>query len=170
VARRASTSAGATPAVAALVAAGVAHRVHVYDHVSGASSYGLEAAEALGVEPERIFKTLVVVDAAERLAVGVVPVTATLDLKALATALGERRVAMADPAVAERRTGYVVGGISPFGQKARHPMVVDETAELWDTVYVSGGRRGLEVELAPVDLAAVTGATFAPIARADRRP
>lgn len=154
-----------TPATAALAAAGVVHVVHTYEHDPATASYGLEAAEALGVEADRIFKTLLA-DTGDELVVGVVPVTTQLDLKALAAAVGARRVAMADPAVAERRTGYVVGGISPIGQKHRHRTVIDETAELWDTVYVSGGRRGLEVELAPSDLVEVTGAAVADIARA----
>lgn len=154
-----------TPATAALAAAGVVHAVHTYEHDPATASYGLEAAEALGVEADRIFKTLLA-DTGDELVVGVVPVTTQLDLKALAAAVGARRVAMAEPAVAERRTGYVVGGISPIGQKNRHRTVIDETAELWDTVYVSGGRRGLEVELAPADLVEVIGATLADIARA----
>lgn len=154
-----------TPATAVLAAARIVHVVHAYDHDPGAASYGLEAADALGVEADRIFKTLLA-DTGDELVVGVVPVTAQLDLKALAAAVGARRVAMADPAVAERRTGYVVGGISPIGQKHGHRTVIDETAELWETVYVSGGRRRLEVELAPADLIAVTGATVADIARA----
>lgn len=154
----------ATPATTALDAAGVEHAVHAYAHDPGAASYGDEAADAMGVEPDRIFKTLLV-DAGGELAVGVVPVTATLDLKALASALGVRKVEMADPAVAERRTGYVVGGISPIGQRLAHRTVIDETAEMWDSVYVSAGRRGLEVELAPEDLVRITGAAVAPIAR-----
>lgn len=154
----------ATPATAALHAAGIEHAVHAYPHDPATASYGDEAADAMGVEPDRIFKTLIV-DAGGELAVGVVPVTSTLDLKALAAALGVRKVQMADAAVAERRTGYVLGGISPIGQKAAHRTVVDETAELWETVYVSAGRRGLEVELSPSDLVRLTGAALAPIAR-----
>ena len=98
------------------------------------------------------------------LVVGVVPVTGMLDLKALAAAVGGKRAAMADPALAERRTGYVVGGISPVGQRTTSPTVLDETAQLWETVYVSGGRRGFDIELAPADLVAITGATLAGIA------
>ncbi|MDP9026606.1 MAG: aminoacyl-tRNA deacylase, partial [Actinomycetota bacterium] len=134
-----------------------------YTHDPSATSFGLEAVEALGVEPGRVFKTLLaVVDG--RLVVGVVPVTGKLDLKALAGAVGGKRAVMADPALAERRTGYVVGGISPIGQKSRHPTVLDETVPFWDTVFVSGGRRGFDIELAPADLARVTGAVIAAIA------
>lgn len=128
------------------------------------TDFGREAADALGVEPDRVFKTLLA-DVDGRLVVGIVPVTGKLDLKALAAAVGGKKAVMADPAVAERRTGYVVGGISPIGQKTAHPTVLDETAELWDTVFVSGGRRGLDLELAPADLVRATGATLADIAR-----
>lgn len=154
-----------TPAVAALEAAGVAFTAHTYVHDDRSDlGYGLEAAQALGVEPDRVLKTLLAaVDG--RLTVAVVPVTGMLDLKALAQAVGGKRAVMAEPAVAERATGYVVGGISPLGQRAAHPTVVDETAELFDTVLVSGGRRGLDLELAPADLVRLTGAVVAPIAR-----
>jgi Cys-tRNA(Pro)/Cys-tRNA(Cys) deacylase len=152
-----------TPATVALVAASVAFTEHPYAHDPNSVSFGLEAAEALGVEPERVFKTLLA-DVDGRLIVGVVPVTGKLDLKALAAAVGGKKAAMADPAVAERRTGYVVGGISPVGQKTAHPTVLDETIELWDTVFVSGGRRGFDIELAPADLARITGAVIAAIA------
>ena len=152
-----------TRATVALTAAGVAFTEHSYAHDPAAASFGLEAAEALGVEADRVFKTLMA-DVDGRLVVGIVPVTGKLDLKALAAAVGGKKAAMADPAVAERRTGYVVGGISPIGQKTAHPTVVDETAELWDTVFVSGGRRGLDLELAPGELVRVTGATVAAIA------
>ncbi len=154
-----------TPATVALTAAGLAFELHPYEHDPAAASYGLEAAEALGVEPDRVFKTLLA-DTELGLVVGVVPVTGLLDLKALAAAVGAKRATMADPAVAERRTGYVVGGISPVGQKTRHPTVVDETAQLFDTVFVSGGRRGLDIELAPADLLTATGGTYAAIAKA----
>lgn len=156
-----------TPATAALVAAGIPFTEHAYAHDPAATNFGLEAADALGlskaVEPERVFKTLLA-DVDGRLVVGVVPVTGKLDLKALAAAVGGKRAAMADPAVAERRTGYVVGGISPIGQKTAHPTVLDETVDLWDTVFVSGGRRGLDLELSPADLLRATGGTIAPIA------
>jgi Cys-tRNA(Pro)/Cys-tRNA(Cys) deacylase len=155
----------ATPAVVALATAGVAHELRSYEHdPSGDLSYGEEAARALGVAAERVFKTLVVrVD--DSLAVAVVPVTGELDLKALARALGAKRAAMADPAAAERATGYVVGGISPLGQRQRLKTVVDASAFKAESVFVSGGRRGLDIELAAVDLVAVTSATTAPIAR-----
>jgi Cys-tRNA(Pro)/Cys-tRNA(Cys) deacylase len=159
-----SRPAPGTPATVALREAGLTFQAHVYEHDPSAPSYGLEAAEALGVEPDRVFKTLLA-ETDAGLVVGVVPVTGMLDLKALAAAVGARRAAMAAPALAERRTGYVVGGISPIGQKTRHVTVVDETAQLFDTVYVSGGRRGLDVELTPADLLAATGGRFAPIAR-----
>jgi Cys-tRNA(Pro)/Cys-tRNA(Cys) deacylase len=152
-----------TPATVALRAAGIPFAEHAYAHDPANTNYGLEAASALGLDPARVFKTLLAeVDGA--LVVGIVPVTGKLDLKALAAAVGGKRAAMADPAMAQRRTGYVVGGISPIGQKTRHPTVLDETAELWDTVYVSGGRRGLDLELAPADLVRATAASIAPIA------
>lgn len=158
-------SSGATPAVQALDRAGVGHRVRPYEHDPRAESYGLEAAEALGVDPARVFKTLLA-DADGRLVVGIIPVSTRLDLKALARAVGARRAAMADPVVAQRATGYVVGGISPLGQKRAHPTVLDSSALGHDTVLVSAGRRGLDVELAPADLVALTSATTAPIATA----
>ncbi|MFJ3392223.1 Cys-tRNA(Pro) deacylase [Leifsonia aquatica] len=153
-----------TPATVALTAAGLPFSLHPYDHDPAAASYGLEAAEALGVEPDRVFKTLLA-DTELGLVVGVVPVTGLLDLKALAAAVGAKRAGMADPAVAERRTGYVVGGISPIGQKTRHVTVVDETAQLFETVFVSGGKRGLDIELAPDDLLRATEGTYAAIAK-----
>jgi len=160
----AKKAAGGTPATVALTRAGVAFTMREYVHDPRATSYGLEAADALGVEPARVLKTLLA-DVDGRLVVGVVPVTGQLDLKALARAVGGRRAQMADPAAAERATGYVVGGISPVGQKRPHPTVVDESALDHPTVLVSGGRRGLDVELSPTDLVAVTGATTAPLAR-----
>lgn len=153
-----------TPATVALRAAGLRFVEHAYQHDPGVTDFGLEAARALDVDADRVFKTLVA-DVDGRLAVGIVPVTGLLDLKALAAALGGKRAVMAEPAVAERKTGYVVGGISPIGQKTRLPTVLDETAELWDTVYVSGGRRGFDLELAPADLVRVTDAIVADIAR-----
>ena len=152
-----------TPAVAALRRAGVEHVVHRYDHVRGAA-YGIEAAEALGVEAARVHKTLVV-DTGDGLAVCVVAVTGELDLKSAATALGTKSVAMAEIAEAERTTGYVQGGISPVGQRKRLPTVIDDGALAWETVFVSGGRRGLEIELAGADLVAVTAASTATIGR-----
>ena len=137
---------------------------HTYTHDPATASYGLEAASLLGLPPEQVFKTLLA-DADGDLVVAIVPVTGSLDLKALAVALGAKRASMAERAAAERVTGYVVGGISPLGQKRALPTVVDETAELFDTVYVSGGRRGFDLGLAPADLIAATHARVAPIAR-----
>jgi Cys-tRNA(Pro)/Cys-tRNA(Cys) deacylase len=154
-----------TPAVAALVDAEIEHTLHTYEHdPANDVGYGLEAAAALGVDPEQVFKTLCAyVDG--RLCVGIVPVTSKLDLKALAHVLGGKRAEMAPPADAERSSGYVVGGISPIGQRKALPTALDETAELFDTIYVSGGRRGLDIGLAPADLARVTGAAVGPIAK-----
>jgi Cys-tRNA(Pro)/Cys-tRNA(Cys) deacylase len=151
-----------TPATALLAKQQVTHQVHTYDHGAG-QAYGPEAAERLGLDPERVFKTLVAeVDGA--LTVGVVPVSATLDLKALAGAVGGKRARMADVAAAERATGYVAGGISPLGQRKRLMTVIDASAQRWETVFCSGGRRGLEIELGPADLVRLCGATVAPIA------
>ena len=157
--------AAGTPALVALAAAGVPHTVHTYAHnPRSAVGYGVEAALALGLDPQQMFKTLVVqVDGV--LTVAVVPVSGHLDLKALAEAVGGRRATMAERGDAERATGYVAGGISPVGQRVAHPTVLDETAYLYDEVYVSGGRRGLDVGLAPDDLVALTGAVVAAIAR-----
>lgn len=155
----------ATPATAALDTAGIAYSLHPYEHDPANRHFGDEAAAALGVDPLQIFKTLVVDAGGRRLCVAVVPVAAQLDLKAMATALGVKSVDLADPALAARSSGYVVGGISPIGQKNPLPTVIDETAELFDAVYVSAGRRGLQVSLSPADLAAVTAASFADIAR-----
>ena len=151
-----------TPATALLVKQKVEHRVHTYAH-RGGQAYGPEAAEVLGQDPDRVFKTLVA-EVDGTLTVGVVPVSTTLDLKALAAAVGGKRARMADIAAAERATGYVAGGISPLGQRKRLRTVVDSSARDLPTLYCSGGRRGLEIELAPGDLARLTGATFAPIA------
>ncbi len=148
----------------ALTAAGVSFTQHAYEHDPGAGSFGLEAADVLGLPPEQVFKTLLV-DSGAGLAVAVVPVSGRLDLKAMAAALGVKRVTMADPAAAQRSSGYVVGGISPVGQKRDLPTVVDESAELFDVVYVSGGRRGLDLGLSPADLVRVTGAVVADVGR-----
>jgi Cys-tRNA(Pro)/Cys-tRNA(Cys) deacylase len=155
---------GGTPATVTLTAAGIAFTARPYAHDPAAASYGREAAEALGVDPARVFKTLLV-EAEKGLAVGIVPVDRQLDLKALATALGVKRVQMADPKAAERVTGYVVGGISPIGQKRRLPTVLDDSAKAYETVLVSGGRRGFDIELTPADLIVATDGTVAPIAR-----
>lgn len=158
----------ATPATLALTAAGVTFQVHTYSHDPRSElSFGLEAAAALGVDPTVVFKTLVVqVPGLARhsgLAVALVPVAETLDLKAVAQSFGQKKATLAPPADAQRSSGYVTGGISPVGQRTALPTVVDASAQGLDRVYVSGGRRGLDVSLAPSDLAAVTGATFAAI-------
>jgi Cys-tRNA(Pro)/Cys-tRNA(Cys) deacylase len=144
----------------------VPYELHPYEPAGAGAgaAYGLEAADALGLDPGRVFKTLVArVDG--RLTVAVVPVSGNLDLKALAAAVGAKKAAMAEPADAERATGYVVGGISPIGGRARLPVVVDHSALALPEVYVSAGRRGLQVSLSPEDLVRVTGATTAPVGR-----
>ena len=162
---------GGTPATLALTKAGVPFTEHAYRHDPAASSYGMEAAEVLGLDPEQVLKTLLVaVDPASSsaratLVVGIVPVSAQLDLKAVAAAVHGKKAVMAVPADAERATGYVVGGISPVGQKKAHPTVLDESALGFEKVYVSGGRRGLDLGLSPADLIRVTNATVAPIRR-----
>jgi Cys-tRNA(Pro)/Cys-tRNA(Cys) deacylase len=147
-----------TPALVALDRAGVEHRVHEYAHDPRARSYGLEAADKLGVDAARVFKTLVV-DVDGRPHVAVVPVEAELDLRSLG-----KRAALAAQADAERITGYVAGGISPLGQRRRLPTLLDESALGHGTIFVSAGRRGLDVELAPEDLVRLTGATTRRIA------
>ena len=157
-------AAGGTPATLALTAAGMTFELHPYDHDPRAASYGLEAAVALGVDPVRVFKTLLAnLDGA--LVVGIVPVAGQLDLKALARALGGSKAAMAEVGAAERATGYVAGGISPVGQKKSHRTVLDESAQVHATVFVSAGRRGLDLEMTPADLVAITGAITAQIGR-----
>ncbi|HEX5522071.1 MAG TPA: Cys-tRNA(Pro) deacylase [Pedococcus sp.] len=163
MARSKDPSAG-TPATSALTRAGVDFGLHPYEHDPSAASYGLEAAEALGVPAAEVFKTLLV-EGERGLVVGIVPVERSLDLKAVAAAVGVKKVSMADPQDAERATGYVVGGISPLGQKRALPTVLDESALALGRVYVSGGRRGLDVSLSPDDLVALTRAVTARIAR-----
>lgn len=165
MAKKRSTSAGTTPAIVLLTREGVPHRLHEYAHDPRADSYGLEAAEALGVPPERVFKTLLVaLDGDDRrLAVAILPVDAQLALKRAAGAHGARSAAMADVKRAERVTGYVAGGISPLGQRSALPTAIDETAFEHDTIHVSGGRRGLEIELEPTDLQRLTNAVRAPL-------
>lgn len=154
-----------TPAVAALLAAGIAHTLHPYDHDPDSDlSYGLEAAQAIGIDAAQVFKTLCVY-ADGALAMAVVPVDHMLDTKALAHALGAKKAQMAAAADAERATGYVVGGISPLGGKKRLPLMLDESALRFNAIYVSGGRRGFDIGLAPTDLIAVTGGSIAPIAK-----
>jgi Cys-tRNA(Pro)/Cys-tRNA(Cys) deacylase len=157
-----------TPAIALLARLGIAHSVHVYDHDPRRGAYGLEASDALGVAPERVFKTLVA-EVDGRLTIGVVPVAGQLDLKALAAAAGGKKAAMAAVAAAERATGYVTGGISPLGHRKRLPVVIDSSALGFATVYCSAGRRGLEIEVAPADLVRAAGAIVADIA-APARP
>jgi Cys-tRNA(Pro)/Cys-tRNA(Cys) deacylase len=156
-------NAAVTPAVSALEAAGVAFSVHEYEHDPSARGFGLEAADVLGLDPDQVFKTLVVTADGDP-AVAIVPVSCQLALKAVGAALGRKRVEMCDPAVAQRVTGYVVGGISPFGQRRRLATVIDETCQLYDTIYVSGGRRGLDLGVAPSDLVRVLDAVVADIA------
>src|SRR3954454_2338379 len=156
---------GGTPATVALTAADVPFTVHAYEQDPSHPSYGEEAAEAMGVGPDRVFKTLVA-DVDGALVVAVVPVAGSLDLKALASAVGGKRAAMADPTLAERTTGYVRGGISPLGQRRRLRTVLDASASAHPTICVSAGRRGLEVELSPTDLTKLTEAVVAPIGRA----
>lgn len=152
-----------TPATALLTKHGVVHVLHSYEQEhEGGQAYGPEAAARLGLDPARVFKTLVAeVDGV--LTVGIVPVTASLDLKALAAAVGGKRARMAEVSAAERSSGYVAGGISPLGQRRRLRTVLDSSAETWDTIFCSAGRRGLEVELSPADLARLTEARYAPI-------
>jgi Cys-tRNA(Pro)/Cys-tRNA(Cys) deacylase len=164
MARKERAGSVGTPATVALSRAGIPYAVRAYEHDPAAESFGLEAAQALGVDPARVFKTLLV-DTGSGLAVAIVPVDRTLDLKAMASALGVKKVVMADPLAAERSSGYVVGGISPVGQKRALPTVLDSSAAEHETVLVSGGRRGLDLELHPADLVAVTRASTAPVAR-----
>jgi Cys-tRNA(Pro)/Cys-tRNA(Cys) deacylase len=154
-----------TPAINAAKKAGIKFRIHEYEHDPAAESYGLEAAEKLGVSPDRVFKTLVAELDGGKLAVGIVPVATSLNLKSLASALGAKRAEMADMAAAERSSGYVAGGISPLGQKKRLPTILEASAAAHDTIYVSAGKRGLEIELAPDDLLKLTGGKLAAIAR-----
>lgn len=154
---------GGTPATKALAAAGIGFSLHSYQHHPDAQNFGLEASEALGVCPQRMFKTLLA-RAAGGLVTAVVPVAARLDLRALARAAGAKKAQLADPHDAARSSGYVVGGISPIGQRTPLPTVLDTAAENFATIFVSAGKRGLQIELAPRDLAALTGARIAAIA------
>lgn len=153
-----------TAATAVLARAGIRFTPHSYMHKSHVTDFGAEAARELGVDPGRVFKTLIV-ESDAGFGVGIVPVNAMLDLKALAAALGGKKAELADPKVAERKSGYVVGGISPIGQKTVMPIVLDASAEAFETILVSGGRRGLDIELSPADLLAVTGGKYAEIRR-----
>lgn len=163
MARRKAT--GGTPATDALARAGLAFEPVEYPHHDDASDFGDEVVRETGLAASAVFKTLVVTTGPRQLAVGVVPVSGRLDLKAIATALGVKKAELADPKLAERSSGYVVGGLSPIGQRTPLPTVIDASAEALARMYVSGGKRGLQLGLAPADLAAVTKATFAPIAR-----
>ena len=155
--------ASGTPATALLTKAGISFTLHTYDHDPRAEAFGDEAVAALGLDPARVFKTLIAaIDG--KLVCAVVPVAGRLDLKALAAAVGGKRGVMAEPAAAARATGYVVGGISPLGQRSRLPVVVDASATGFASVFVSAGKRGLQVELQPDDLVAAARATVAPIA------
>jgi len=154
-----------TPALDLLKKARAEHRVHSYEHDPKSASYGLEAAEKLGLDPLRVFKTLLASSEKGELLVAVVPVGGTLDLKALAHAAGVKKCEMADPQAAQRATGYLVGGISPLGQKKRLRTFIDQSAQQHETIHVSAGRRGLEVELTAAVLAAHTQAQFAEIGR-----
>lgn len=155
----------ATPALAALQRAGVTHTVRRYEHDPSADSFGQEAAEKLGLEPRRVFKTLMVTEQGDprNLAIGIVPVSGHLSLKAMAQAMGVKKCAMASVDVAEKTSGYVAGGISPLGQRRQLPTFIDQTADQWETIFVSGGQRGLDVELAPCDLLRLTHGTYAQI-------
>lgn len=155
-----------TPALDLLNKARAEHRVHSYEHDPKSASYGLEAAEKLGLDPRQVFKTLLACTEKHELLVAVVPVVGILDLKALAQAAGVKKCEMADPAAAQRATGYLVGGISPLGQKKRLRTFIDTSAQQVPTVHVSAGRRGLEVELSAAVLAQHTQGSFAPIGRA----
>lgn len=141
-----------TPAILNLQHQKTEFTIHEYAHDPSAPSYGLEAAEALGTPPEQVFKTLVVEDQEQQLAVAIVPVSSELNLKAMAKSLGSKRVKMADREKVERSSGYVLGGVSPFGQKKQLRTILDQSAQDFRTIFVSGGRRGLEVEVAPADL------------------
>ena len=154
-----------TPAIDLLKKQRAEHRVHSYQHDPKAASYGLEAAEKLGLEPARVFKTLLAAIEKGELLVAVVPVAGSLDLKALASAAGAKKAEMADPQAAQRSTGYLLGGISPLGQKKRLRTCIDQSAGQWPSIYVSAGRRGLEVELSASVLAELTAGQFAELAR-----
>ena len=158
-----------TPAIKLLQKQGIPHQVHEYRHDPASSSYGLEAAEKLGLAPEQVFKTLVAQTDQNTLVVGLVPVCAQLDLKGLAKAAGAKKATMADPADVERVTGYVMGGVSPLGQKKRLKTLIDSSAQDFATCFVSAGRRGLEIELSPGDLCDLVGGQFAAIQQTSRR-
>lgn len=153
-----------TPAINIAKKHKIKYTVHEYEHDPSAEAYGKEAAEKLGVDPERVFKTLVAASGKD-LFVAVVPVMKRLDLKLLAKAVKAKKVAMADVRLVEKTTGYVVGGVSPLGQKRLLPTVIDASAENFETIFVSGGKRGLDIELSPQDLALVVKASFTAVSR-----
>ncbi len=154
-----------TPAIAKAKQAKIKYAVHEYEHDASAQSYGLEAAEKMNISPERVFKTLVVTPGDRELIVAVLPVSSQLDLKKLAKSVGAKKLGMADVKKVESTTGYVVGGVSPLGQKKQLKTVIDTSAQSFDTIYVSAGKRGLEIELSPDDLARLTRATFNAVAK-----
>lgn len=154
-----------TPAVNSAKKAKIKFSVHQYEHDSGHASYGLEAAEKLAIAAERVFKTLVVKLDAKQLIVAILPVNSMLNMKHVAKACGGRKAEMADKAEVQRSTGYVLGGVSPLGQKKSLITVIDQSAQHYSTIYVSGGRRGLEIELASTDLQTLTRAMFAPLSQ-----
>jgi Cys-tRNA(Pro)/Cys-tRNA(Cys) deacylase len=150
-----------TPAINAIKKQKIPYTIHQYEHDPANEAYGKEAADKLGIDEQRVFKTLVVHLEDKRLVVAVLPVSSMLSMKHIAKAAGAKKAAMADKALVERTTGYVLGGVSPLGQKKRLPTIIDFTAENFPTIYVSAGRRGLQIELAAKDLAVLTGAVFA---------
>lgn len=152
-----------TPAIKLLRQCKVDHSIHEYQHDASSESFGLEAAEKLGFDPGRVFKTLVVRLDKEQMAVGIVPVSSMLNMKLMAKACGAKKAAMASPAEVERATGYVLGGVSPMGQKKRLNTIIDSSAGNFGTILVSAGKRGMDIELSPEDLAKLTNAGFAPI-------
>ncbi len=164
MAKKSKHSETGTSAILALQKAGITPVIHTYEHDERAQAWGLEAAQALGLDPARVFKTLLV-SHEKALAVVVIPVASRLDLKAIAKQLGWKKAELADPALAQRTTGYVVGGISPLGQKKALPTLIDTSAATHETVFVSGGRRGLDLELDPQVLAQLTKASFAEVAK-----
>lgn len=154
-----------TPATKVLDKAGIAYTLHRYEHDPQAESYGGEAADKLGLDPAQVFKTLLASTETGELLVAVVPVNGQLDLKLLAKAAGAKKMAMTDPVAAQRSTGYLLGGISPLGQKKALRTFIDASAEQWSQLYISAGRRGLEIALQPADLASQIRATFTCIGR-----
>lgn len=158
---------GGTPATVALAEAGIDFTTHTYEHDPAVTKYGLEAAAALGLPPAQVFKTLLVEldDLLTNVVVGIIPVDKHLDLKGVATAFDAKRAALCPPVFAERITGYVVGGISPIGQKRALPTALDASAAAYERIYVSGGKRGLDIGISPADLLAATRGRYAPIAR-----